>query len=382
MSSLRLSPLSMPNLFDDPAIMWATEVDIPDFPGLYVSPTSRTLPVIEPIQSRQRRTDSWPPLPWQWFYTRFAKQDTYWTALCPTSIPYEGLLEALGNNEVVETMTAQGLGWRLANAESWQSLEHLLQRMLSAMTAAWSLDFQTPLLVRVKQLSPWPLAYRYADVWPTRKQAKSAVNTARAVFKIIIASIVYASSMVPEDWLEFLHRRHTLTTEETNLIRRSPICQTTDWISGEPFQRTGCILDMRADLPLSFLEEVKRITEKFNLPIWFYYGDSLSHRHTNPWYDVYLPSDTDIKTCKMYGHSVTAMNWNNDRFGDNTWNTASPTVSYPSTSRTGWSPPMHQPHTGPNSPQPSSPLSSSPFDHLISSPALTSTRPPITASQR
>ncbi|KAI0086706.1 hypothetical protein BDY19DRAFT_908124 [Irpex rosettiformis] len=236
--------------------------------------------------------------------------------------------------------------------------------------------------IHVKQLSPWPVAYRYANVWPTRKQAKGAVNTARAVFKIIIASIVYASSLVPEDWLKFLHRHDTLTTEETNLIRRSPICQTTDWISGEPFQRTGCILDMRVDFPLAFLQKLKRITEKYNLPIWFYYGDSLSHRHTNPWYDVYLPSDTDIKTCKMYGHSVTAMNWNNDRFGDNTWNTASPTVSYPSTSRTGWSPPMHQPHTGPNSPQPSSPLSSSPFDHLISSPALTSTRPPITASQR
>ncbi|KAI0086713.1 hypothetical protein BDY19DRAFT_995722 [Irpex rosettiformis] len=147
MASPHLSPLSMPNLFDDPAIMWATETDVPGYPGLYVSPTSRTLPIIEPIQSRRNRPNTWPPLPWQWFYTRFARQDTYWTALCPTSVPYEGLLEALGNNEVVETATAQGLGWRLADAEGWQRLEQLLQRLLSAMSAAWSLDSQTPLLI-------------------------------------------------------------------------------------------------------------------------------------------------------------------------------------------------------------------------------------------
>ncbi|KAI0086700.1 hypothetical protein BDY19DRAFT_908119 [Irpex rosettiformis] len=366
MSSRSLPPLSMPNLFDHPVVMWATETDVPGCQGL-------TLPVVEPMLSRQSRPNCWPPLPWQWFYTRFTRQDTYWTALCPTSVAYEGLLEALGNNELVEIRTTTGVGWRLSDVDGWQRLENLLQRLLSAMTAAWSLDFQTPLLVRIKQLSPWPLAYRYADVWPTRKQAKSATNTARAVFRLIIASITYASSLTPDDWLEFLHRRDVLTTEETNLIRRSPICQATDWISGEPYQRIRCILDMRTDFPLSFLEEVKRITERFNSPIWFYYGDSLTQRHTNPWYDAYLPSDADIRTSRSYGHTTTVMNWNDDGFGDTdyTQDAMASYVSRAGPSRTGWSPPTHEPPPAtspaqpkfpplmslPNSPDPSSPVS-------------------------
>ncbi|KAI0083679.1 hypothetical protein BDY19DRAFT_998363 [Irpex rosettiformis] len=376
MSSRTLHPLSAPNVLDTPAIMWATENDVPGFPGLYVSPTSRTLPVVEPTRSRQNRSDRWPPLPWQWFYTRFANQVTYWTALCPTTVPYEGLLEHLGSNEVVEIQTAQGAQWRLSDVEGWERLEALLQRLLSAMTAAGSLDSQTPLLVQVRQLSPWPMAYRYAETWPSRAQAKRAVNMARAVFKIIIASIMYASYLMPKDWLEHLHHLGVLTTAETNLIRESVICQATNSTSGQLFQHVGCILDMRVDFPNPFLEEVKYLTEKFALPIWFYYGDQPSRQSTNPWYSVYLPNEGEITASKCYGHSVTSVNWDDDVFGDASYMwSVSATTLHADPPRTGWSPPTHQSqqeasptHWQDHPPTPSNPhtISQSPLPQSLS----------------
>lgn len=303
----------LPLLFDVPTVLWADRSDIPDHPGLYVSPNSVTLPLVEKYVSHGDTTTQ-PPSPWTWFHTRFARQDSYWTSLCPTSLAYEGILAPLSDIRVVPVHQSNGTGWRLHDVEGWQGLERLLRKLLSAMSSAWPLDAWTPLLVRIDSLIPWPDAYQYDSVWSTRQQAKTVARNARAAFKLVLAKITYASYLLPEEWLEHLPRLNLLTVEETNAIRQSVICQATSATSGEHLQRAGIIVDVRVEYYGSFLEEIRKLAHRFRFPIWLYYGEE-PRVSAHAWSRVYLPSREAITACRSHGHVTTSPFWEDELLG-------------------------------------------------------------------
>lgn len=299
-----------PSIFDTPAVLWATEQEKPEGPGLYVSPNTNRLPVTIPQATTDLFQSYDPPSPWPWFYTQVSRQDTYWTSLCSLDSDYEGMLQPLSDIKVIPRYTSNRvlLGWIIRAERRWKELEGLLDKLLTAMKKAFPLKDMTPLLIEVDKLCKWPSDYGYEATYGTEEEAKDQAQTVRAVFNVCVAKLTYAAYLLPEHWLEHLLRMEYLSVDEAEVIRASCICQATSATSGAHHQRVGLIVDVRSGALQSYLDEVKALVTKFMLPIWLYYG-----RHPRAsehvWAAPYLPSDEEIARSRALAQCVPLMPW-------------------------------------------------------------------------
>ncbi|KAI0681685.1 hypothetical protein BC835DRAFT_1425345 [Cytidiella melzeri] len=116
---------SLPQILDKPTVMWASDKDIPRYPGLYISPNAITLPSTAP--------DNLPkyfgrlPLPWLWLFMRHANQAHYWTVLTPNQSQYVGLLQPLSGFKAVQGPDTK---WRLENVAEWCNLDAFMRKLL------------------------------------------------------------------------------------------------------------------------------------------------------------------------------------------------------------------------------------------------------------
>ncbi|KAI0695983.1 hypothetical protein BC835DRAFT_1305792 [Cytidiella melzeri] len=197
------SMASLPQTLDKPTVMWASDKDIPRYPGLYISPNATTLPSTAP--------DNLPkhvgclPLPWPWLFMRHANQLHYWTALTPRQSQYVGLLEPLSGLKVVQ---GPGRKWRLENVAEWRNLEAFMRKLLASMHRSFPLGSRTPLLVQV---------YGYDCSWSLRKQARSYLSIVQGVFVINVAKLTYAGHLLPKHWVEALLEQKLISLDEANM---------------------------------------------------------------------------------------------------------------------------------------------------------------------
>ncbi|KAI0083658.1 hypothetical protein BDY19DRAFT_910430 [Irpex rosettiformis] len=280
-----------------PVLLWASNDDVPGFPGLYVSLNVSHLPAMDkshyeltaPTGSRS---------PWKWFFTRFADQLHYWTALSLTKPDYTGLLQPLQFIQIDPLLNGSDLCFQLRNADEWQHLEDFLRRVLELMKTHYLLSNLTPLLVQVEcDAFPWPSAFYYTARWPSRETAKRALLTARASFALAVTKLTYASHLLPLDWVEGLLCHDTITPDEAYQLRSSPICQNTDPVQGVSFNRAGLVVNVTRAQSTSNLEEISVLIEKFSLPAWIYYGlEPKVSDHA--WSARYLPAQYNVDACR------------------------------------------------------------------------------------
>ncbi|KAI0685148.1 hypothetical protein BC835DRAFT_1421513 [Cytidiella melzeri] len=280
---------SLPQTLDKPTVMWASDKDIPRYPGLYVSPNATTLPSTAPdnLPKNVGRL----PLPWPWLFTRHANQLHYWTALTPKQSQYVGLLEPLSGLKVVQGPDRK---WRLENVAEWRNLEAFMRKLLASMHRSFPLGTRTPLLVQVETDSfPWPQVYGYDRSWSSRKQARSYLSIVRGVFVINVAKLTYAGHLLPRHWVESLLERKLISIDEANLVQESVICQVTSPVTGTRIERLGLIVDVTVAPLSSTLENLTEVINQFELPVWLYFGlrPAIS---AHPWSAKYLPSAIEL----------------------------------------------------------------------------------------
>ncbi|KAI0695833.1 hypothetical protein BC835DRAFT_1414656 [Cytidiella melzeri] len=280
---------SLPQTLDKPTVMWASDKDIPRYPGLYVSPNATTLPSTAPdnLPKNVGRL----PLPWPWLFTRHANQLHYWTALTPKQSQYVGLLEPLSGLKVVQGPDRK---WRLENVAKWRNLEAFMQKLLASMHRSFPLGTRTPLLVQVETDSfPWPQVYGSDRSWSSRKQARSYLSIVRGVFVINVAKLTYAGHLLPRHWVESLLERKLISIDEANLVQESVICQVTSPVTGTRIERLGLIVDVTVAPLSSTLENLTEVINQFELPVWLYFGlrPAIS---AHPWSAKYLPSAIEL----------------------------------------------------------------------------------------
>ncbi|KAI0685705.1 hypothetical protein BC835DRAFT_1309858 [Cytidiella melzeri] len=95
--------------------------DVPDHPGLYVSPNAETLPEMPPKNLAPYLGGL--PSPFPWLYARHANQNHYWTALCPKKPEYTGMLHPVDPLQITQDRDNR---FRLRNVQEWRNLEALL----------------------------------------------------------------------------------------------------------------------------------------------------------------------------------------------------------------------------------------------------------------
>ncbi|KAI0091814.1 hypothetical protein BDY19DRAFT_904412 [Irpex rosettiformis] len=290
---------NLPHTYETPCLLWADDDDVPGFPGLYVSPNTFSLPEVNKEHLKHRPGhNARSSLPWHWLSPRFSDQQHFWTALSLKKPEYTGLLEPLSSTQV-EVFVGNGqLRWKLKDAQKWSQLEAFLKRLMSSIKRQYPLSHLTPILVELEGDNfPWPSTYPYTVSWHSQSVAKRSLRTARAAFMLTITKITYAATALPDGWVEGFLRSGDLTAKEAYLIRSSPICQTTDPISGTCIERIGMIVDVTKPHTKSHIAELEDLINRLSLPVWLYYGQRPAVSQ-HPWSAAFLPARDEVDSCR------------------------------------------------------------------------------------